>query len=124
MHARTHAHTHTHTHIQLVQHKNKSVEITRPKVLMYLRVLFSSPEPQAWDELIGWDSSHVCPSVPASTLQNMNISETRWPIAIKFHFEHNWGERLTALGFGPDRTRTLLSMETDSSHRVIIGKIW
>ena len=27
------------------------------------------------------------------------------------------------LGFGPDRIRTLVSMATDSSHRVIMGKI-
>ena len=33
------------------------------------------------------------------------------------------GGGLTALGFGPDRIRTLVSMATDSSHRVIMGKI-
>ena len=27
-----------------------------------------------------------------------------------------------ALGFGPDGIRTLVSMATDSSHRVIMGK--
>ena len=30
---------------------------------------------------------------------------------------------MTPLGFGPDRIRTLVSMATDSSHRVIMGKI-
>ena len=59
---------------------------------------------------------------PASTLSNMNISETSWLLAIKFHLEHNWGEGLAAEGFGLDRIRTLVSMATDSSHRVIIGK--
>ena len=39
-------------------------------------------------------------SVRASTLSNVNISETRWPIIIKFHQEHHWGGGLTALGFG------------------------
>ena len=29
-------------------------------------------------------------SVRASTLSNMNISETSWPITIKFHLEHHW----------------------------------
>ena len=29
---------------------------------------------------------------------------------------------LTPLGFGPDRIRTLVSMATDNSHRVIMGK--
>ena len=54
---------------------------------------------------------------------NMNSSETSCPIKIKFHLEHHWGGRLTALGFGQDRIRTLVSMATDSSHRVIMGKI-
>ena len=33
-----------------------------------------------------------------------------------------WGG-LTALGFGQDRIIMLVSMATDSSHRVIMGKI-
>ena len=63
----------------------------------------SSPEPKAQGELIVWDSSRrpsVCASVHPSTLSNMNISETSWPIIIKFHQEHHWGGGLTALGFG------------------------
>ena len=32
-----------------------------------------------------------------------------------------WGK--AALGFGPDRIGTLVSMAIDSSHRVIMGKI-
>ena len=32
-----------------------------------------------------------------------------------------WGK--AALGFGPDRIGTLVSMATDSSHRVIMGKM-
>ena len=60
---------------------------------------FSSPEPKAQGELIVWDSSRR-PSVRASTITNMNISETSWPIIIKFHQEHHWGGGLTALGFG------------------------
>ena len=65
----------------------------------------------------------VRPSVRLSTLSNINISETSLPIIIKFHQEHHWGGGLTALGFGLDRIRTLVSMATDSSHRVIMGKI-
>ena len=30
---------------------------------------------------------------------------------------------VTTLGFGPDRIGTLVSMATDSSHRVIMGKM-
>ena len=58
-----------------------------------------------------------------STLSNMNISETSWPIIIKFHQKHHLGGGLAALGFGLDLIRTLVSMATDSSHRVIMGKI-
>ena len=61
-------------------------------------------------------------SVCAFTLSNMNISETSPPIVIKFHLEHHWGGGLAAFGFGLDQIRTLVSMATDSSHRVIMGK--
>ena len=66
-------------------------------------MIFSSPEPKAQGELIVWDSSRrpsVSPSVRPSTLSNMNISETGWPIIIKFHQEHHWGRGLIVLGFG------------------------
>ena len=54
------------------------------------------------------------PPVRVSTLSNMNISETsRSSIIIKFHLEQHWGGGLTALGFGLDRIRTLVSMATD-----------
>ena len=53
---------------------------------------------------------------------NINISETSWPIIIKFHLEHHWGMGMAAFGFGPDRFRTLVSMATDSSHWVIMEK--
>ena len=68
---------------------------------------------------------HACvrPSVHLSTLSNINISETSWPIIIKFHQKHHWGGGLIALGFGKDWIRTLVSMATDNSHRVIMGKI-
>ena len=62
-------------------------------------------------------------SIRAFLLSDMNISETSWPIIIKFHLKHYWGGGLAALGFGSDRIRTLVSMATDSSHRVIMGKI-
>ena len=42
-------------------------------------------------------------------------------MAIKFHLEHHWGGGLAALGFGPDRIRTLVSMGTD---RAPIGLKW
>ena len=62
-------------------------------------------------------------SVRAFTVSDMNISETSRPIIIKFHLKHHWGGGLAALDFGPDPIRTLVSLATDSSHRVIKGKI-
>ena len=53
----------------------------------------------------------------------MNISETSGPIATKFYLNHHWVGGKDALSFGPDRIRTLVSMATDSSHRVIMGKM-
>ena len=64
----------------------------------------------------------VCASVRASTLSNMNISETSWPITTKFYLKHHWGGGKAALAFGADQIRTLVSMAMDSSHRVIMGK--
>ena len=91
--------------------------------------VISSPEPKAQGELIVLDSSwrpsirlSVRASVHPSTLSNMNISETSWPIILKFHQEHYWGGGLTVLGCGLDPSRTLVSMATDGSHRVIMGK--
>ena len=62
-------------------------------------------------------------SVGRFTLSDMNISETSWPIIIKFHLKHHWGGGFAALAFGPDRIKNLVSMATDSSHRVIMGII-
>ena len=59
----------------------------------------------------------------ASTLSNINISETSGPIAIKFYLKHHLGGGKAALGFGADQLRTLVSMATDSPHRVIMGKM-
>ena len=52
----------------------------------------------------------------------MNISETSGPIATKSYLKHHWVGGKDALSFGTDRIRTLVSMATDSSHRVIWGK--
>ena len=64
----------------------------------------------------------VCLSVCLSTLSNINISETSGPIATKLYLKHHWGGGKTALGFEQDRIGTLVSMATDSPHRVIMGK--
>ena len=100
-----------------------------PLVLFLRPCIVSSAEPKAQRELIVWDSSRrpcmrasVRACVRPSTISNINISETSWPIIIKFQQKHHWGGGLTALGFRLDRIRTLVSMAADSSHRVIIGK--
>ena len=76
-------------------------------------------------ELIVYRSSRR-PSIRAcvcvSTLSNMNISKTNGSIATKFYLKHHWVGGLAALGFGPDRIRTLVSMATESSNRVIMVK--
>ena len=72
---------------------------------------------------MGLKPASVRLSVRPLTLSNMNISETSWSIVIKFYLKHHWGGRKAALGFGPDRIGTLVSMATDSSNRVIMGKI-
>ena len=89
---------------------------------MALKIVFSSPEPTAHGELIVYQSSwRLC--VCVSTLSNMNISETRGPIATKFYLKHHWVGGRDAFGFGPDKIGTLVSMATDSSHRVIMEKL-
>ena len=77
-------------------------------------------------ELIVYRSSRllsVGPSVRVSTLSNMNISDTNGSIATKFYLKHHWGGELAALGLGPDRIRTLMSMATESSHSDIMMKM-
>ena len=61
-------------------------------------------------------------SVHASTLSNANISASSQPIAIKFYQKHHWGGGKVVLDFGPGWIRTLVSMATDSSHRLTMGK--
>ena len=61
---------------------------------IFVVAFISSPEPKAQGELIVFDLSRrpsVHPSVGASTLSNINIYETSWPIIIRFHQKHHWG---------------------------------
>ena len=66
------------------------------------------------------------PSVRVSVRPHFHIYifiyKTSRPNATKFYLKHHWGEGKAALGFGLDRIMTLVSMATDSSHRVIIGE--
>ena len=90
--------------------------------LFFVCFFFSSPEPKAHGELIVYQSSRrLC--VRAFTLLNIYFSETSGPIATKFYLKHHWGGGKAALGFEQDLIGTLVSMATDSSHWVIMGKI-
>ena len=75
-----------------------------------------------WAYRMGLEPASVRPCVRASTLSNMNISETSRPITTKFYLKHHWGGGKAALGFGADQIRTLVSMAMDCSHKVIRGK--
>ena len=56
-------------------------------------------------------------------ISNMNFSKTSVPIATKFYLKHHWVAEKAVISFGPDGSGTLVSMATDSSHRVIMGKM-
>ena len=68
----------------------------------------------------------MCVCVPACvsplTLSNMNISATSRPIRMTFYLKDHWGGGKASIGFDLYRIKILVSMATDSSHRVIIGK--
>ena len=57
-----------------------------------------------------------------STISKKNISEASRPILIKFNVNHNWVGGLMALGFGADCIKIVVSMATDRSHRLTMGK--
>ena len=65
--------------------------------------------------------SGVRPS-SSSTISNMNISATSGPITMKFYQKDHWDGGKAALRFGPDWIKTLVSMATDSPHKVILEK--
>ena len=55
-------------------------------------------------------------------LSNINISETRWTITIKFHLKHHWGWEKAALGFGADQIRTLVSITPVGEERANLSE--
>ena len=89
-------------------------------------MVFNSPEPNAQRR------AYSLPVEPASVCVSVCLSVN----IFKLDYLHNnsanrnqllseaslgWG--LTALGFGPGWIGTLVSMATNSSHRVIMGKM-
>ena len=67
----------------------------------------------------------ICPCVRLSmrvyTFKHEYL-RNQWANCNQILSEASLGREKDALGFGPDRIRTLVSMATDSSHRVIMGK--
>ena len=102
------------------------VFVAMETMLQMVIAFFSSPEPKARRR------TYIIPMVrrpsvgarrpSASTISNMNIYATSGPIAMKFYQKHHWDGGKAALGFWPDWIKTLVSMATDSSHRVIMEK--
>ena len=98
-----------------------SIESTFPRQCPYITFLVHLSR----RELIVYPCSGVrrrCRRHRRSPFSNILISKTYRPNATKFYLKHHWGEGKAASGFGPNRIRTLVSMATDSSHRVIMGK--
>ena len=62
----------------------------------------------------------VCVSVDIFKLEYLR---NQWANRNEILSEPSLGGGKAALGFGPDRIGTLVSMATDSSHRVIMGKM-
>ena len=55
-------------------------------------------------------------------MSKKNFSEASGPIVIKFNVNHHWVGGLTALCFEADCIKIVVSMSTDSSHRLNDGK--
>ena len=62
----------------------------------------------------------VCVSVDIFKLEYLS---NQWANHNDILTEPSLGGGKAALGFGPDRIGTLVSMATESSHRVIMGKM-
>ena len=100
----------------------KSVLHRRSYMSVHVLLAHLSRRLTRWAYRMGFEPASVRLCIRASTLSNMNISETSRPITTKFYLKHHWGGGKVALGFDADQIRTLVSMATDSSHRIIMGK--
>ena len=56
------------------------------------------------------------------TISMKNISEASGPTLIKFYVNHHWVGILTALGFEADYVKLVVSMATDRSEILTMGK--
>ena len=88
-------------------------------------MIISSPEPSQGG-LIVYPSSRwlsVCLWVCVSVHTFKHEYLRRGPIVSKFYLKHNWVGGKAVLRIGPDRIISLVSIATDSSHRVIMEKM-
>ena len=83
----------------------------------------SSPEPKANKvRFIGWESNrHPSVCMCVNTFKCKYLRNQR-PDCNKSLSEASLGRGKAALGFGPERIGALVSMATDNSHRVKMGK--
>ena len=66
----------------------------------------------------------IRPSVrPCVNIFKLEYLRNQWANRNQILSEASFGWGLIALGFGPGRIGTLVSMATNSSHRVIMGKM-
>ena len=63
----------------------------------------------------------ACVRASVHTFKHEYLCNQGGLITMKFYQKHHLGVGKAALGFGPERIRTLVSMATDSSLRVIMG---
>ena len=63
----------------------------------------------------------MCVCVPINIFK-LEYLRNQWANRNEILSEPSLGGGKAALGFGPDRIGTLVSMATDSSYRVIMGK--
>ena len=72
------------------------------------------------------DPASVCLSVfvlpVCINIFELDYLSVQWTNRNEFYQKHHWSGGKAALKFGTDRFRTLVSMATDYSYRVIMGK--
>ena len=68
-----------------------------------------------------WDGTQALVHPCVHPHLQISMPETSWQIAIKIYMKHHLGGGLPAISFEADRMRTMVSMATHSSPRVIMA---
>ena len=85
--------------------------------------IFSSPEPKAQDELIVYRSSRRLSVCLAVDIFKLEYLRNQWANHNNILTEPSLGWGKSCIRFWARSVGTLVSMATDSSHRVIMGKM-